>query len=57
MIFFVILLVLVFLAQIIELFIPPLEWMYNAHIYIVPLVVFYGVPARRADDAGDRRPG
>ena len=45
MIFFVILLVLVFLAQIIELFIPPLEWMYNAHIYIVPLVVFYGAMA------------
>ena len=45
MIFFAILLILVFLAQIIELFIPPLEWMYNAHIYIVPIIVFYGAMA------------
>ena len=45
MIFFVILCGLVFLAQIIELFIPPLDWMYNAHIYIVPLIVFYGAMA------------
>lgn len=42
MIFFVILLVLMFLAQIAEFFIPPLDWMYNAHIYIVPVIVFYG---------------
>ena len=34
MIFFVILLVLTFLAQIVEFFIPPLDWMYNARIYI-----------------------
>lgn len=45
MIFFVILLLLTFLAQIVELFIPPLDWMYNAHIYLVPLVVFYGAMA------------
>ena len=45
MIFFLILVVLVFLAQVIELFIPPVEWMYNAHIYIVPIVVFYGAMA------------
>lgn len=45
MIFFLILLVLVFLAQMVELFIPPLEWMYNAHILIVPIIVFYGAMA------------
>lgn len=45
MIFFAILVVLVFIAQVIELFIPPLEWMYNAHIYIVPIIVFYGAMA------------
>jgi hypothetical protein len=45
MIFFLILLVLAFFAQVIELFIPPLEWMYNAHILIVPVVVFYGAMA------------
>ena len=45
MIFFGILVVLVFVAQVIELFIPPLEWMYNAHIYIVPMIVFYGAMA------------
>jgi hypothetical protein len=42
MIFFFILLVLVFIAQIVELFIPPLPWMFNAHVYIAPVVVFYG---------------
>jgi hypothetical protein len=42
MIFFVILLVLVFIAQIAELFIPPLPWLFNAHVYIAPVVVFYG---------------
>ena len=42
MIFFVILIILTFIAQIVEIFIPPLEWMYNAHIYIVPVIVFYG---------------
>ena len=45
MIFFVILLVLAFLAQIVEFFIPPLDWMYNARIYIVPVIVFYGAMA------------
>ncbi|HVF71879.1 MAG TPA: hypothetical protein VM940_09755 [Chthoniobacterales bacterium] len=42
MIFFAILLVLTFIAQIVEIFLPPLDWMYNAHIYIVPILVFYG---------------
>ena len=42
MIFFGILLILIFMAQIAEFFIPPLPWMYNAHVYIVPLIVFYG---------------
>jgi hypothetical protein len=32
MIFFVVLLVLTFLAQVAEIFIPPLDWMYNARI-------------------------
>jgi len=45
MIFFVILLILTFLAQVTEFFIPPLDWMYNAHIYIVPVIVFYGAMA------------
>lgn len=45
MIFFVILLVLAFLAQIVEFFIPPLDWMYNARIYLVPVIVFYGAMA------------
>ena len=45
MIFFLILVVLVFVAQIVEIFIPPLDWMYNAHIYIVPVIVFYGAMA------------
>src|ERR1041385_8394565 len=42
MIFFVVLLILTFLAQIAEFFIPPLDWMYDARIYIVPVIVFYG---------------
>ena len=45
MIFFCILLVLVVIAQIAEFFIPPLDWMYHAHIYIVPVLVFYGAMA------------
>jgi hypothetical protein len=45
MIFFVILMFLVFVAQITEFFIPPLDWMYNAHIYITPVLVFYGAMA------------
>jgi hypothetical protein len=45
MIFFVILLILTFVAQIVEFFVPPLEWMYNARIYIVPVIVFYGAMA------------
>ena len=45
MIFFLILVVLVFVAQIVEIFIPPLDWMFNAHVYIVPVIVFYGAMA------------
>jgi hypothetical protein len=45
MIFFIILLILVFIAQIAEFFIPPIAWMYNAHVYIVPVIVFYGAMA------------
>jgi hypothetical protein len=45
MIFFVILLVLLVVAQIAEFFIPPLDWMYHAHIYIAPVIVFYGAMA------------
>jgi len=45
MIFFAVLVVLVVIAQIAEFFIPPLEWMYHAHIYIAPVLVFYGAVA------------
>jgi len=45
MIFFFILLVLVVVAQIAEFFIPPLDWMYHAHIYVAPVLVFYGAMA------------
>ena len=45
MIFFVTLLILTFLAQLVEFFIPPLDWMYNARIYIMPVIVFYGAMA------------
>ena len=45
MIFFAVLLLLVVIAQIGEFFIPPLDWMYHAHIYIVPVLVFYGAMA------------
>ena len=45
MIFFVTLLILTFLAQVVEFFIPPLDWMYNARIYIMPVIVFYGALA------------
>ena len=45
MIFFTVLLVLVLIAQIAEFFIPPLDWMYQAHIYIAPVLVFYGAVA------------
>src|SRR5438034_8286722 len=45
MIFFCILIVLVFVAQIAEFFIPPLDWMSNAHVYIAPVLVFYGAMA------------
>jgi hypothetical protein len=45
MIFFLLLLVLVTIAQIAEFFIPPLAWLYNTHVYIVPLIVFYAAVA------------
>ena len=45
MIFFFLLLVLVLVAQIAEFFIPALPWLYNAHVYIVPVIVFYGAMA------------
>src|SRR6266496_589279 len=45
MIFFFLLLVLVLIAQIAEFFIPALPWLYNAHVYIVPVIVFYGAMA------------
>src|SRR6188472_20115 len=45
MIFFLVLIMLVFIAQIAEFFIPPLDWMSNAHIYITPVLVFYGAMA------------
>jgi len=42
MIFFFLLLILIPVAQLVEFFIPALPWMYNAHVYIVPVIVFYG---------------
>jgi hypothetical protein len=45
MIFFFFLLFLVLVTQIAELFIPALPWLYNAHVYIVPVIVFYGAMA------------
>ena len=45
MIFFVLLITFVLIAQIAEFFIPPVAWFYNAHIYIVPVIVFYGAVA------------
>ncbi len=45
MIFFFVLLILLVVAQIAEFFIPPLDWMYHAHIYIAPVLVFYGAMA------------
>jgi hypothetical protein len=45
MIFFFFLLLFVLLVQIAEFFIPALPWLYNAHIYIVPVIVFYGAMA------------
>lgn len=45
MIFFLLLVALVFFGQIVEVFIPPLDWMFNARVYIVPVIVFYGAMA------------
>jgi hypothetical protein len=45
MILFLTLVVLVVIAQLAEIFIPPLQWMFGAHVYIVPVIVFYGAVA------------
>lgn len=45
MIFFLLLLALVAAAQVAEFFLPTLPWMYDAHVYIVPVIVFYGAMA------------
>jgi hypothetical protein len=45
MIFFIVLVILIVIVQIAEYFIPPLDWMYHAHVYIVPVLVFYGAVA------------
>ena len=45
MIFFFLLMFLVLVAQIAEFFIPALDWMYGAHVYIAPVLVFYGAMA------------
>src|SRR6516162_1076292 len=42
MIFFFVLLVLVMIAQIAVFFIPPVDCMYHAQIYITLVLVFYG---------------
>jgi hypothetical protein len=41
MIFFAIALVLYLVALIAEFFIPPIHSLFNAHIYLAPLIVFY----------------
>ena len=45
MIFFLLLLVLILSAQITEFFLPSLGFLYDAHVYIVPVIVFYGAVA------------
>src|SRR5256885_9862798 len=45
MIFFFVLIVLVFVAQITEFYVPSLDWMSNAHVYVTPVLVFYGAMA------------
>jgi hypothetical protein len=45
MIFFLLLLVLAFIAYIAEFFMPTVPWFCNAHIYIMPVIVFYGAVA------------
>jgi hypothetical protein len=45
MILFLVLLVLIFFGHVAEFFIPPLEWMFDARVYIVPVIVFYGAMA------------
>jgi hypothetical protein len=45
MIFFFILVFLVLVAQVTELFLPSLDWMYGVHIHLVPIIVFYGAMA------------
>src|SRR5712691_6305218 len=45
MIFFLLLVVLIFLAQLAEIFIQPLDWMFHARVYIAPVIMFYGAIA------------
>ncbi len=45
MIFFLLLVLGTVLAQITQLFLPPLDWMYGARIVLVPIIVFYGAMA------------
>ena len=45
MIFFLLLIALVVAAQVAEFFLPALPWMCDAHVYIVPVIVFYGAMA------------
>src|ERR1044071_8622669 len=45
MIFFILLLILVLMAQVAEFFMPSLSFLYNSHVYIVPVLVFYGAVA------------
>ena len=45
MIFFLLLLILVLLAQVAEFFIPGIQFANNARIYLTPVIVFYGAVA------------
>ncbi|HWB57871.1 MAG TPA: hypothetical protein VG733_00185 [Chthoniobacteraceae bacterium] len=45
MIFFFILAFVSFVSLIVEEFIPPLAWLGGAHLYIVPVIMFYGAMA------------
>jgi hypothetical protein len=45
MIFFFALLGLLFATQIAEIFIPPLDWLHGAHVYIAPVILFFGAMA------------
>jgi hypothetical protein len=45
MIFFFILVIGSFLSLVAQEFIPPLPWLYGAHVLILPVVMFYGALA------------